>query len=159
MAAISSCSLGEAYVVTNVTTSDSNCNFCPKEIERKCKLQDRPVSTIECNWWDRPGVNRESVCEGCCGKFLPTPPPTITQECQAGDTDFSFPTPAIHPWNCSRYQDGCKERYGWWILTVAREMFKFMSYDGETIYVCTWCCSERTLSTAALGSSLFTIGQ
>ncbi|KAI3864785.1 hypothetical protein MKX03_034997 [Papaver bracteatum] len=144
-----SCGVGEAYVVTNTTTAfTGQCKLCPTEIERKCKLQGRPVSTIECNWWDRTGSPRVSVCEGCCGlPPLPTPSPPITGECQAGDIDESFPKPARHPWDCGVCQDGCKRKCEFWGgLTVAREMCYFMRYDGEEIYVCNCCCRRNPTS-------------
>ncbi|KAI3949668.1 hypothetical protein MKW92_048741 [Papaver armeniacum] len=144
-----SCGLGETYVVTNTTTSfTGHCKLCPTEIERKCKLQGRPVSTIECNWWDRTGAPRVSVCEGCCGlPPLPTPSPPITRQCQAGDIDESFPKPARQPWNCGVCQDGCKRKCEFWGgLTVAREMCYFMRYDGEEIYVCNCCCRRNPIS-------------
>ncbi|KAI3963564.1 hypothetical protein MKW92_012430 [Papaver armeniacum] len=136
-----SCGVGKTYVVTNTTTDyTGQCKYCPKEIETKCKLQGRPVSTIECNWWDSAGASRVSVCEGCCGRMVLNPSPPITRECQAGDIDQSFPATATPPYNCGRCQDGCKSKCEFLGTAVAREMCSFMRYDGEEIYVCTCCC-------------------
>ncbi|KAI3853980.1 hypothetical protein MKW92_003980 [Papaver armeniacum] len=94
-----SCGVGKTYVVTNTTTDyTGQCKYCPKEIETKCKLQGRPVSTIECN----------CMRGRCCGRMVLNPSPPITRECQAGDIDQSFPATATPPYNCGRCQDGCK---------------------------------------------------
>ncbi|MCL7039417.1 hypothetical protein MKW94_023619 [Papaver nudicaule] len=106
-----SCGLGETYVATNTSTINTyHCDACPKEIERKCK----PVSTIHCNFEQFPKWT--SVCKGCCGPYLPTPSPTITDKCQAGDIDQSFTTPAPLklPWSCVSCEDGCKKKCEFW---------------------------------------------
>ncbi|KAI3853977.1 hypothetical protein MKW92_003977 [Papaver armeniacum] len=104
-----SCVLGETYVARNTTTGfTGQCKFCPTEIESQCMLLGRPASTIECNWWDPAGAARVSVCEEC----------SITRECQAGDIDESFPTPASPPWDCGRCQDGCERKCEFWDTTA-----------------------------------------
>ncbi|KAI3991094.1 hypothetical protein MKX01_041313 [Papaver californicum] len=81
----------EVYVGANKTEAFGHssllCKQCPGDIRTSCNSKGRKVSKIECNWWDINGTERTTVCLGCCGAPLPTPPPVITDQCQAGDAD------------------------------------------------------------------------
>ncbi|KAI3988945.1 hypothetical protein MKX01_016516 [Papaver californicum] len=131
--AANSYGVGKTYRVTNTTTDyTGQCKYCPKENKTKCKLQGRPPSTIECNWWD----------SGCCGRPLLNPSPPIMRECQEGDIDQSFPATATPLYNCGHCRYGCKSRCDFLVTAVAREMCSFMRHDGEEIYVCNCCCRD-----------------
>ncbi|KAI3871494.1 hypothetical protein MKW98_011549 [Papaver atlanticum] len=155
------CGVGETYVSNRTVhvSSDQFCRTCPVEVEELCRLEGRPVSTVECNWWNSPPQLRYSMCEGCCGKPSPTPArPISNTECQAGDIETSFPLYVDFPWNCGLCQDGCKKKCAHESkcmktgrAKVSREMCTYMQYWGEAIFVCNCCCRKTNGPLISIG--------
>ncbi|KAI3961783.1 hypothetical protein MKW92_037630 [Papaver armeniacum] len=145
--AVLQCAPNERYVskefkgVWQLTECDLSC---PNEIQTQCQNDNnRVVSKMRCNWWDpRTGDTRDeyATCEGCCGESLPTPPPPVTKECQAGEVSKTFALPASRPWNCGLCEDKCKAECA--STEELREMcvLNYVGESGDNTYTCRCCC-------------------
>ncbi|XP_026439226.1 gamete and mating-type specific protein A-like [Papaver somniferum] len=151
--AVLQCASGERYVTKTykgnwqlVRCEDS----CPNEIRTQCQNDNnRVVSKIKCNWWDpRTGsvFDEYATCEGCCGKSLPTPPPALTKECQAGERSKIYTIPAFRPWNCTICEDKCKAECG--STEELREtcVLNYVNEASDHSYTCRCCCKSEPAS-------------
>ncbi|KAI3957619.1 hypothetical protein MKW92_027783 [Papaver armeniacum] len=144
------CAPEERYVsrtfkgVWQLTQCDDSC---PKEIQTQCQSQNnRAVSKLRCNWWDpRTGDTRDefATCEGCCGASLPTPPPPVTKECQAGERNKTYTLPASRPWNCSLCEEKCKAECGSEVELREMCVLNYVGELGGNTYTCRCCCKTK----------------